>query len=98
MRKIEFRGSKGHGYSAYCGPVRAEVRRTDGGWEGSYSGSPRIHNPWVRHPEGGRSRSCVCPRIVVGTFPTRREAAEAALREKLDEEKRDGTIPQGASL
>ncbi len=68
---------------------RAHVKRSLDGWEGSYSGSPRIHNPWVSYPGGGRTQSCMCPKIVVGTYPTRGEAARVALRKKREEERED---------
>jgi hypothetical protein len=93
-KKIHYYGNKEHGYSVDRGAIRAAVRRVEGGWEGSYAGAPRIHNPWVPHPDGGRSRSCTPPKIVVGIFRTRQLAAEAALDAKLKEEQENGLFPK----
>ena len=89
MRTTRYYGNKEFGYTAERGMVRAGVRRKGKGWESSYAGSPVIHNPWVRNPGGGRTRSCMCPRIVVGTFPTRGEAAKAALDKKQEEDREE---------
>lgn len=93
MADIRYYGSKERGYTATRGSAQAEARRVGSRWEGSYAGSPWIHNPWVPLPGGGRSRSCMCPKIVVGTFSTRKEAAVAALDKKLEEERQDRLLP-----
>ncbi len=78
--KTKYFGNKVDGYSAHCGMLTVGVKRVEEGWEGSYYGSPALHNPWVPLPDGGRSRSCMCPKITVGVFRTRALAAETTLR------------------
>ena len=84
--RIKFYGNSVMGQAVHFQGLRAMVKKTDAGWESAYSGDPSIHNEWKIDPvTGSRSRSCSCPRIIVGTFKTRKVAAEAALAKHAEE-------------
>ena len=81
--RISYTGNKDFGYTARMEnhSARCKVVRVKGGWQGSYHGSPTVHNQWYRSATGGRTKSCTCPVVTMnGTFRTRRSAAINTLR------------------
>lgn len=78
---IRYVGSASRGYTVTSDNTTriAHVRRSNGGWEGSYAGDPSARNLRIEQEDGSVSHSCQCPMVSVGTYPRRQDAADAAL-------------------